>query len=214
MSQDEFSPENVIVVSFAEDDKAYDAVTALKQLDSQSQVGVVGVAVVERDATGRVEVKNQVEDETLVGTTSGGLVGVIIGVIGGPLGVLLGGATGVLVGSLFDIADSDDTESVLGEVSKTVQVGRTALLAEVVEQSPEVVDTAMARLSGTVVRRPVADVEAELAAAEQAQRAAKKQARKELREARKTKTHDDVKAKVDALKSKLGHHDKRDAAAA
>ena len=52
------------------------------------------------------------------------------------------------------------------------------MLAELTEQSPEVVDTAMTRLGGRVLRRPIADVEAEIAAADKAQREAKKEARK------------------------------------
>jgi hypothetical protein len=93
-------------------------------------------------------------------------------------------------------------------VSKTVRVGRTSLLAEVVEQSPEVVDAAMSRLSGTVIRRSVADVEAEIAAAEAAQREAKRKARAELRTARHDKRHAEAHAKVEELKAKL-HPDKR-----
>jgi hypothetical protein len=41
-------------------------------------------------------------------------VGLIIGILGDPLRVLLGGATGLLIGSLFDVEDSDETESALG----------------------------------------------------------------------------------------------------
>jgi hypothetical protein len=96
-------------------------------------------------------------------------------------------------------------------VSKTVAAGHNAVLAQVVEQSPEVVDTAMARLSGTVVRRPVYDVESEIAAAQEAQREAKKEARKKLREARREQRHDEAHAKVEELKSKL-HHDRKPAA--
>jgi len=61
---------------------------------------------------------------------------------------------------------------------ETVRVGHNALLAELTEQSPEVVDTAMTRLGGRVLRRPIADIEAEIAAADKAQREAKKEARK------------------------------------
>jgi len=61
----------------------------------------------------------------------------------------------------------------------------------------------MARLSGTVVRRPVDDVEDEIAAAEEAQREAKKAARKQLREARHKKRRDEVHAKIEELKAKL-----------
>ena len=93
----------------------------------------------------------------------------------------------MLIGSLFDIDDRDDTESMLSDMSKSVVVGRTALLAEVTEQSSEVIDTAMARLGGTVIKRSVDEVEAEIAAAEKAQRQAKKEARKELHKARHKK---------------------------
>jgi hypothetical protein len=50
----------------------------------------------------------------------------------------------------------------------------------VTEQSSEVIDSAMARLGGDVMRRPVVDLEQEIAAAREAQRNAKQEARKEL----------------------------------
>jgi uncharacterized membrane protein len=210
MGADAFSDRNVIVVSFAEDDRAFDALTKLKELDSQRQVAIDGVAIVSRRDDGHIEVKDEVDDDSMIGTASGGLVGLLVGILGGPLGVLLGGATGLLIGSLFDLTDADDTDSVLSDVSRTVQVGRTALLAQVGEQSPDVVDTAMSRLTGTVVRRPVYEIEAEIAAAQEAQRAAKKEARKALRKARHEKNRAEVDAKVDELKSKL-HRDKKPA---
>jgi uncharacterized membrane protein len=205
------SPENVIVVGFADDDRAYEAMTMLNELASQGQIGLTETAVVIRDEDGHIDVKDQVADEGFAGTASGGLVGLLIGILGGPLGVLLGGATGLAAGSLFDLADAEDTDSALTEVSKTVKVGRTSLLAQVVEQSPAVIDAAMGRLSGTVVRRSVADVEVEIAGAEAAQREAKRKARAELRKARHDKRHDEAHEKVEQLKAKL--HPERKAAA-
>ena len=210
MADNEFTPENVVVVGFSDDSTAFEALTTLKELDSQGQLRLVEGAVVTRGDDGYVDVKDQVGDETLIGTASGGLIGLIIGILGGPLGVLLGGATGLLIGSLFDMDDADDTDSVLSEVSRSVKVGHNTLLAQVVEQSPEVMDAAMARLSGTVVRRSVDDVEDEIAAAEEAQREAKKAARKQLREARHKKHRDEVHAKIEELKAKL-HLDRKPA---
>jgi hypothetical protein len=66
-----------------------------------------------------------------------------MGIIGG----LIGGATGLMVGSPCDLEDIDETESALGVISSTVQVGRTALLAVVSEQSPDVVDARPCRTS-------------------------------------------------------------------
>jgi uncharacterized membrane protein len=206
MSYLDFEPDNVVVVVFAEDDRAYEALTTLKELASQGQIGLDEAAVLVREDDGHIVVKDEVGDPGYAGTASGGLVGLLIGILGGPLGVLLGGATGLAVGSLFDLADAEDSDSVLSEVSKTIKVGRTSLLAQVAEQSPEVFDSAMARLSGTVVRRSVADVEAEIAAAEEAQREAKRKARAELRQSRRDKRHADAHAKVEEMKAKL-HHD-------
>jgi uncharacterized membrane protein len=207
MSADPFSPNNVLVVTFGDDPEndanAYQALTDLKQLDSQGQIKIDGAAVVTRDVDGRVEARSEVGDQPYVGAASGGLIGLLVGILGGPLGVLVGGTYGLLVGSLFDIDDVETTESVLGEISKQVQPSRTAVLAQVTEQSPDVIDAAMARLGGEVMRRPIVDVEEEIAAAEEAQRKAKREARKELREARVAKTKQDAHAKVEELKSKL-----------
>jgi uncharacterized membrane protein len=216
MSTDYFSPDNVLVVSFGDDPEhdtnAYQALTDLEQLDAQRQIKIAGAAVISRDADGRVVVKSEVGNDPYVGTASGGAIGLLLGIIGGPLGMLLGGTYGALVGSLFDIDDVATTESVLGEISKQVQPTRTVVLAQVNEQTPEVIDTAMARLGGEVMRRPVSEVEQEIAAAQDAQRKAEREARSELRKARLEKSKDDAHAKVEELKSKL-HRSKAGAAA-
>jgi uncharacterized membrane protein len=156
-----------------------------------------------RSETGQIETKDQVGDDGLTGTATGGVVGLIIGILGGPFGILLGGATGLLIGSLYDLEQSDETESALGDISRSVRPGHTALLAEADEQSSEVVDNAMQSLGGTVLRRSLDDVQAEIAAAEDAQEAAAHEARKRLREQRKEKTKEEIRAKIDELKSKL-----------
>jgi len=195
--------DNVLAVNFGEDSKAYEALSSLKELDDQGQLDLAAAAVVVRTDDGRIETKDQVGDDSLVGTTTGGLIGLVIGILGGPFGVLLGGATGLLVGSLYDIDESDATESALGDISRSVRAGHTALLAEADEPSPEVIDNAMKSLGGTVLRRSLDDVQAEIAVAEDAQRAAAKEARKRLREQRQAKTKEEIRAKIDELKAKL-----------
>jgi len=197
---------NVIAVSFDPDTNAYAALTALKELDAQQRLSLQSAAVVVRGADGQIDIKDQVGNDEFAGTAGGGLLGVLVGILGGPLGVLLGGSYGLMVGSLVDLGEAEQSESVLSQISASVKPGHTALLAEVNEQSPEVVDTAVAELGGTVLRRPVAEVEAEIAAAEEAQREAKRMARAELRQSRRDKRHADAHAKVEEMKAKL-HHD-------
>jgi uncharacterized membrane protein len=204
---------NVIAVSFGDDHEAYHALTLLKELDSQERVGVQEAVVVVRGEDGQLVEKDGTQSPELVGTASGGLMGLLLGIIGGPFGVLIGGATGLMVGSLFDIAGYEETDSALGAISSSVQVGRTALLAVVVEQSPDVVDAAMSEVGGTVLRRSVTEVDAEVAAAEEAQRKAKREARKELVRSRNEQHTATVNAKVAELKAKL-HRQSTSAASA
>jgi uncharacterized membrane protein len=208
MLDDAFTRENVIAASFSEDANAYEALSRLKELDAKGEVGVRGAAVVERGEDGKIVTKDQIGDESIEETVTGGLVGLLVGVLGGPLGVLVGGASGVLVGSLFDEDDTDETESALADISKSTRVGSTGLLADVSEESPVAIDAVMANLDGTVLRRSAGDVQAEVAAAEEAQREAKKQARKELRDARQKKQKEEIDAKLADLRSKLSRQKK------
>jgi uncharacterized membrane protein len=197
--------ENVLAVNFNDDTKAYAALTSLKQLDEQGQLKLEGAAVVLRGEDGHIETKEEIGDNGFAGTATGGIVGLIIGVLGGPLGILIGGYTGLLVGSLFDMDESDHTESALSDIARSVRPGRPALIAAATEQSPEVLDAAMKTLDGTIVRRNLDEVLAEIAAAEDAQRAAEKEARKKLREQREAKAKEDVQAKIEELKAKVHH---------
>ena len=65
------------------------------------------------------------------------------------------------------------------------------------------IDAAMAAYGGTVTRRSVADVEAEIAAVETAQRKAAREAQQELMRARREETRAAAHAKVEKLKAKL-----------
>ena len=147
---------NVIAVSFDDDDSAYAGLARLKQLDADGQIELRGAAVVQRDADGRVTAKDTAGKEEWEGTAAGGLIGLLVGILGGPFGVLIGGATGVLVGSLFDLEDTEDTESVLAAISQEIRPGHDTLLVELREPSDhEVVDGVMESRSGSVLRRSV-----------------------------------------------------------
>jgi uncharacterized membrane protein len=198
------TPYNVIAVTFDEDVLAYAALTKLKELDAQGQLEVQEAAVVKRQADGSLTVKDRVGCDEPVGTAGGGLVGLLVGVLGGPVGMLLGGSYGLLVGSLFDLDQDERIETTLGEISKAVHAERTAVLAVVTEPAPDVVDTAMAALGGSVLRRGVYEVEAEVAAVQAAERKAAREAQREVLRSKRDRSREAVQAKVEELKAKLG----------
>jgi uncharacterized membrane protein len=127
-----------------------------------------------------------------------------LGTLGGPLVLLLGSAYGALFGSLIDLDAADEAESGLATIARAIEPGKTGLIAHVTEPAVEVVDTEMGRLGGEVVRCPVVDVEAEIAATEDAARAAEVEARRKLREERSAERKEKVQQKIDELKGKLG----------
>ena len=96
--------------------------------------------------------------------------------------------------------DADRAESVLSTMARAIEPTKTGLIAHVTESAVEVVDSEMGRLGGEVVRRPVVDVEAEIAAAEDAARAAEEEAQRKLGEERKAERKEKVQEKVESLK--------------
>ena len=204
--------DNVVLVTFEEESKAYQAASELKDADAEGRITLHTVAIVQRMEDGTLRVKEgEVEDfptatwiTSAVGAATGGILGLTLGVLGGPLGFLLGGAWGALLGSLVDLDTAAEEESVLAAMARAIQPGKTVLIAHVTEPTVEVIDTEMERLGGVVLRRPVVEVEAELAAAEEAARAAEKEARRKLREERKAELKGKVREKVAQLKANLG----------
>jgi uncharacterized membrane protein len=197
--------DNVIVVRFEDSSKAYEALSVLKDADAQGRVELGAAEVVERTTDGTLRQREGDDGDSWIGTASGSLIGILIGVLGGPLGLLLGFGTGALAGAVYDADQGDSDEAALADLAAGIPAGATGLVAIVGEVAVEVVDGAMGKLGGTVVRRSRADVLAELEAAEDAQEAAEKEARHQLREKRRKETKEEWTARVDKLKAKLSH---------
>ena len=168
--------ENVIVLGFAGVKRAEDALEALRRLQDSDDVRLEAAAVLERPVEGQVRVLDLAEEFHLRATTSGGVIGALIGLLTGPIGVVVGGATGAAVGSLVDVADAENADQLVRVFSKIVRAGSAATIVVAYERTPAAVDAIAGDLGGSVLRRPRADVEREIAAAEEAALAARRDA--------------------------------------
>ena len=157
---------NVIAVTFEEDSKEYQALSALRQADRDGRVGVRGAAIIERRPGENIRIREGEDNVIGGGAAGGGLIGMLIGVLGGPVGVLLGLGAGAAIGAAVDLDRADEGDEVLTQMSMAIPVGSSALIAEVDEYAVEVVDGEMDALGGTITRRPAEEVLAELEAAE------------------------------------------------
>lgn len=199
---------NVIAIAFGERSRAFEALSELKGAGFEGRVEVLSAAVVERDADGRFNVPDGVDNVGGAGRTAGGLVGLTFGILGGPVGMLFGWATGALIGSADDVKRAGDSTLLLDAASAAIPAGGTALFAEVEESAEEVVDGLAASLGGVLSRRPAEEVLTELEIAQRAyndaRHAADKAARQEKRAAKKAEIKQDLTERKEALKAKLG----------
>ena len=69
----------------------------------------------------------------------------LAGVLAGPVGVLLGGSMGALAGGTAEVARSADQDFALDSISKDIEPGSTALVAEVSEYAELDLDRARRR---------------------------------------------------------------------
>lgn len=203
--------DNIVLLTFAESSKAYQALSEFKQAAGQGQLRLTTAAVVQRDANGALQLRDGVgdgsaSDAPLVGT----LLGSLLGVMGGPLGVLLVGATGAWLGSLAGLDAVAQRASLLEQMTVALPAGATGLFAHVEEDAAAVVDGIAGSLDGVVLRRPTDAVYAEVLAAARAQDAAAEQARQVLREQHKAEWKgkfdhwvDEVGDRLTALKGKI-----------
>jgi uncharacterized membrane protein len=142
----------MIVTVFDDESVAYEGVRALKGLYAEGSLTLYATAVVAKDPTGAVSVKQEADMGPL-GTTLGLATGAFIGLLGGPVGVAVGGASGILAGSVFDLARIGINADFVEEVSVYLVPGKVAVIAEVDEEWVTPLDARMGSLGGTVFRR-------------------------------------------------------------
>lgn len=195
--------ENVVLVTFEERSRAYQGISELRRLGDQRAVTVRSAAVIERADDGSFRIADDADNVGFTGTAVGGVVGALIGALAGPLGVLLGGMTGVAVGSLADADEAETADALVSTVATRVPPGASALVADVEEPAPEVLDSVMRSLGGTPIRWQRQNIEAELAVAAEALEAAQGEARRVMRERRKAQGDETLTDKISELKDKV-----------
>ena len=193
--------QNVVLISFAQESKAYQALSELKGAAVSGQLQVQNAAVMQRAVDGTFSIKDGASDGGgTTGPLTGTLVGSLIGMLAGPLGMLFGGVYGALVGSAVSADKLQDRASVLDQMMQAMPPGSTTLIATVGEDSPDALNGISDTLAGVVLRRPLAVVQEEVAAQEEATIAAAKEARRVLSEKKSAEWHD----KLDDWKDDVG----------
>jgi uncharacterized membrane protein len=118
-------------------------------------VHVRQAAVVTKDSKGNLRVPDTKGDEVPWGTLGGPIVGGLIGLIAGPTGAAIGAGAGLLAGWTGDLVHLGMDEDTLDAVSREVNPGDSAIVAEIDEGSTEPVDNIVASHRGQIYRTDV-----------------------------------------------------------
>ena len=142
----------MLVAVFDQEKEAFEGLSALKDLHRDGDITLYASAVIAKDKTGNISVKQAVDDGP-VGTAVGLLSGSLIGILGGPVGMAVGASLGGLAGLVFDADKSGVDMTFVDDVSKSITDGKFAVLAEIDESWTAPVDTRLHRLGAIVFRR-------------------------------------------------------------
>ena len=207
----------ILVAVFNSELVAFEGLSALKSLHKNGDVTVYATAVLVKDASGKVSLK-QTADDGPIGTAVGMLAGSMVGLLAGPVGMAVGASLGGLTGFVADLNKSGIDVQFVDDVSKALAPGKAAVVADVEESWTAPVDARLTKLGGMVFRRLRDEVvEDQLARESAAFKAEVNQLKEELAQARaedkaaiqahledtKKKAHvlqDQAKAQIDQAK--------------
>ncbi len=184
------SESNILVATFDDESKTYHAFSEIKRAAAEGNLKINGLTVMHRNLEGNFVIKDAAM-RNFGGSITGGIIGSLVGILGGPLGILLGWGAGALIGGMRDAKEIIDDQNLFKMLSSDMQVGNTALIGEVEAEKGNAVDQIVRRLGGELMRRPTADVEADLHAMERAQDSARNEAIRVLDEYRSPDKYDD-----------------------
>lgn len=167
----------IVVATFGDESKTYQAFSEIKRASTEGKLKINGLTIMHRRLDGQFEVRDAAM-KNYGGSITGGIVGALVGIMGGPLGILLGWGAGSLIGGFRDVREIQDDTNLFQRITENMDVGTTALVGELENEQPYVVDQIVRKLGGELLRRRTDDVEADVAAAEHAQATARDAARR------------------------------------
>ena len=179
------SQENVLVITL-DQAAAAQVLKTLRRLDSEEGFELRAAAIVHRSREGQIRIKEHVGDvetrQTLVERHP--RLATLLTVLAGPLDTLLLGNS--LVALAGAVAEPTPDELALEHLARVIPLEGTAIIADVIERDPDVVNRGLTPFGARVTRRPLAQVYAEVGAADEAITAAGTEARRVLRNTRPT----------------------------
>ena len=151
--------DKMLVAVFDSDTAAFDGLNALRDLHRDGDITLYGWAVIVKDKTGKISVRQAPEEGGApLGAALGLLTGKLLEVLRGPAGLAMGASLPGLTGFLFDLDMSRLGPKLLDEVAQALTTGKAAVMSEVDESSTTRIDERLRKHGGMVFRRLPAEL--------------------------------------------------------
>lgn len=149
--------QTVIVAVVQSELTAQDAAHALDLLADAGTIGLTAAAVVTKSSGGALSVmrSHRALPATALG---GGVIGGLIGAFSGPFGLAMGAAIGFVAGGVMDMSDLKLRRDFLAGVERTLDPGKSAVVAQIDEDDTGPVNQQLTALGAVVLRRDMSDV--------------------------------------------------------
>jgi uncharacterized membrane protein len=116
---------NLIVLTFDDTEQAGQVFEAIKSAQSGGHVKVDDAAVIVKEESGKVHIKNQMESSVKAGALTGGFLGLLLASVFFPLaGLAIGAVAGGLIGKSMD---KGVDQKFVKDVTETLKPGSSAL---------------------------------------------------------------------------------------
>jgi len=138
---------DLVVITFSNETDGPKALTALRDAQRHSGLALRDVAVVVKDASGKINTHNETDSTTIAGGVGGGVIGLILAGVFFPIGGIIIGATiGGLIGkSLHHNVD----KQMITDVTNDLTPGTSAVFA-LVDANPSALVGTVRQFQGKV----------------------------------------------------------------
>jgi uncharacterized membrane protein len=137
----------LVVLTFEDTEQAGEAFEALKNIQHSGGLKLDDAAVIVKDESGKVHVKNQLDTGVKWGAIGGGVIGLLLASVFFPLaGLAIGAIGGALIGKTLDMGVD---QKFVKDVTETLKPGSSALFV-IGSGNPDMVIASLRPFKGTV----------------------------------------------------------------
>jgi uncharacterized membrane protein len=151
---------HLVVLTFNDTEQAGQAFEALKKAQSSGNLHIDDAAVIVKQESGKVEIKNTLDTGVKWGALGGGVLGLLLAGLFFPLaGLAIGAVGGSLIGKSLDLGVD---KKFVQDVTETLKPGSSALFIIGSHANPDVVTNVLRPFQGTIYQTtlPTESVEA------------------------------------------------------